>query len=256
MRIPCRPWLRTSLLDALPSSTRRIKAFRTLVDLRRSPSCMISWTFFAKMCKPWIRHTKVRNNNSKMTWKLTKIMRMHKKINTGLSKCPPTNKHLHLRRLQVSLKARVKIQSQTCTSSYKTQSTYPSMVHWNRCLSSFNNKWATKTNNLMAWTVRFFKYHWRRNSSDPKQCITMCNTWLSYTTDSRSSLTAFRVSILSWFRNTSRRRKIKIRSALSLGWEVLVSRARAVCLSTRRRCCRSKRKPLVRCASSPNFSQH
>lgn len=99
-----------------------------------------------------------------------------------------------------------------------TQSTCLWTALSSQFLWSCSNNWVTATiqlNKLTVWSEKFFKCHWLKSNRDLKLCTTTSITWLTSTMGSKCKLTVFRVSTLSKFNDTFRRRKTRIQSGLS-----------------------------------------
>ena len=155
-------------------------------DHSRSHSSAISSNNSARMSRCWTKPIRVQNSNSKMIWRLIKIMTT-KKMKFGPIKCKATSLGLQLR-LQASLsRRRTRRASLICTNSSRT----PSMCLWtapsSQCHSLCNNKWAIPTTPTQVWMARFFRCRSPKNSKGHKQSIITFNTWLTFMTDSRFS---------------------------------------------------------------------
>lgn len=105
----------------LPSSAKRTRAPTPLIreDLWQNRSFLSFYNIFATMLRFLIKPTRVPNNNSKMIWRLIKIMTTSRRMRYGPSKCmevcqPKPQASPNRRRARTSL---------TCTNNFKTLST-------------------------------------------------------------------------------------------------------------------------------------
>ena len=176
-KILCRVLSRTFHRDGLPSLAKKTIAPIPLIreDQFLNRSFPNFYNNFATTLRCSIKPIRVRNNNSKMIWRLIKIMIISRRMRYGLNKCRDINK-VRQQKLRVLLsRRRAMTESLICTNSYRTLST----CHWtalsSRSLSSCSSRWGILTTRTLAWTARSSRCRWPKNNKGHKPSIITYN---------------------------------------------------------------------------------